>query len=92
MNCLILGDIVSETELVKKYEKIQNKISRWCQLAISIDGLLMLVYFLYSLRFAFVYAKSIEVPLKELTLLLKNFDFLKVYRDNKDQSQIQSQI
>ena len=83
MNCLVLGDIISETELMYKYQNIKDDLFRWNLITLVTGALIILGHFLYSIRFSFIYAKSIEVPLKEVTLLLKNISFVSIFHKDK---------
>lgn len=83
LNCLVLGDIISETELMYKYQKIKDDLFRWNLVTLVAGALIILGHFLYSIRFSFIYAKSIEVPLQEVTLLLKNISFASIFHKDK---------
>ena len=81
MNCLLLGDIISQTELMNKYEQTKEQLLQWNIYAVLFGAINLLFVLLYSIRFSFIYARSIEYPLQELTLLLKNINFLHIYQN-----------
>ena len=60
---MILTDVVSETDLMRKYKLIESDVLTWTTANVIAHLILLFLYLLYTVRFAFTYARRIEVPL-----------------------------